>query len=216
MTYSSYQFFYPPRPEFAIHPKFLGKYDDGKWMAQPKLNGDSAIVFTNGKELIIKNRHKQDFKKNISSLEKVIKDFYSSLNFNGQWVVLFGEWMTKSKKDIYGNNFNDNFVLFDILVDKNVYLLGDTFEERITRLTNLIPEKFKFDSYITKTNTHGLYLVNIFYGKFNELYSEIVCIDMYEGLVLKKRNAPLEIGIKESNNISSQVKFRKETKNYHY
>ena len=39
---------------------------------------------------------------------------------------------------------------------------------------------------------------------------------MVEGLVLKRKNARLEIGNTELNNIKSQVKCRKPTKNYKF
>ena len=41
-------------------------------------------------------------------------------------------------------------------------------------------------------------------------------IDLIEGLVLKRKNARLELGTSELNNVKSQIKCRKETKNYKY
>ena len=39
---------------------------------------------------------------------------------------------------------------------------------------------------------------------------------MIEGLVMKRRNARLEVGSSEMNNVKSQIKCRKATKNYKY
>lgn len=39
---------------------------------------------------------------------------------------------------------------------------------------------------------------------------------MIEGLVMKRKTARLELGTTESNNIKSQLKCRKATKNYKY
>jgi len=39
---------------------------------------------------------------------------------------------------------------------------------------------------------------------------------MYEGLVLKRLDGKLENGITESNNIRTQIKCRKSTKNYNF
>jgi uncharacterized protein involved in outer membrane biogenesis len=39
---------------------------------------------------------------------------------------------------------------------------------------------------------------------------------MIEGVVLKRANARLELGATEQNNIKSQLKSRKPTKNYKY
>jgi hypothetical protein len=39
---------------------------------------------------------------------------------------------------------------------------------------------------------------------------------MYEGLVMKRKNAKLELGTNEMNNVKSQLKCRKATKNYAY
>jgi hypothetical protein len=48
------------------------------------------------------------------------------------------------------------------------------------------------------------------------LYNDLVEIDMIEGLVLKRKSARLEAGTSELNNVKSQIKCRKATKNYRY
>jgi hypothetical protein len=39
---------------------------------------------------------------------------------------------------------------------------------------------------------------------------------MIEGIVMKRINAKLELGVNESNNVKSQLKIRKSTKSYKY
>ena len=49
-----------------------------------------------------------------------------------------------------------------------------------------------------------------------DLFDKLTPIDMIEGLVMKRKNARLELGTSENNNTKSQLKCRKATKNYKY
>jgi hypothetical protein len=51
---------------------------------------------------------------------------------------------------------------------------------------------------------------------FEKLYQDIVKVDMYEGLVIKKIDSKLTFGFQELNNHDWQVKCRKETKVYKF
>ena len=51
---------------------------------------------------------------------------------------------------------------------------------------------------------------------FNNLYNDIVKVDLYEGLVLKKIETKLTYGFQEINNHDWQIKCRKETKVYKF
>jgi len=48
------------------------------------------------------------------------------------------------------------------------------------------------------------------------LYEDLYETDLYEGLVLKKKNAKLTYGFQEKNNADWQIKCRKETKLYNF
>jgi hypothetical protein len=48
------------------------------------------------------------------------------------------------------------------------------------------------------------------------LFDRLTTIDVCEGLVLKRKNARLEIGNTEKNNCKSQIKARKPTLNYKF
>ena len=54
------------------------------------------------------------------------------------------------------------------------------------------------------------------FTEFKNLFDRLTTIDIVEGLVMKRKNARLEIGTSENNNTKSQVKVRKPTKNYRY
>jgi ATP-dependent DNA ligase len=178
-------------------------------MAQPKLNGSNLLVFTNGYEIKLYNRHNSP----ITNVKLPQSDF-SSLHKGNGWIVLNGEFMNKSKNNSNKELFNQKFVIFDILVYEGKQTVGMNFEERFDLLNKLYPST-DYDGVINKVN-QNIFIVKSFYQNFNNIFNKIVLIDMYEGLVLKKIKAKLKNGITEKNNTDSQMKFRKPTKNYSY
>jgi hypothetical protein len=77
----------------------------------------------------------------------------------------------------------------------------------------------KFDSekeYLFSISTN-VYRVKSYFDGFNLLFHELTDSNqVVEGLVLKRRNARLELGNTELNNTKSQIKCRVSTKNYKY
>jgi ATP-dependent DNA ligase len=209
ISYKSYRYIYPPRPEINLPSSELLKYDNGIWMAQPKLNGSNLLLFTNGVEIHVYNRHNSP----ITNVKLKQSEFLSLHKGNG-WIVLNGEYMNKSKNNSKKELFNQKFVIFDILVYEGTQTVGMTFEERIKLLDRLYPST-DYDSVINKV-TENTYIVKSFYEDFSNIFNKITLTDMYEGLVLKKKNSKLKNGISEKNNTDSQMKFRKPTKNYSY
>ena len=60
MRYNRFKYIYPPRPDNKISPMSLEKFEkEGIFIAQPKLNGSAMEIYTNGKIVIIMNRHKR-------------------------------------------------------------------------------------------------------------------------------------------------------------
>ncbi len=59
-------------------------------------------------------------------------------------------------------------------------------------------------------------MVKAFETEFVDLFERVTAINMYEGLVLKRKDAKLELGVRPVNNHLSQVKFRRPAKDYHY
>jgi ATP-dependent DNA ligase len=128
---------------------------------------------------------------------------------------LNGEYLNKSKQDENRIVFNHKLVLFDILVYNSEYLVGSTFQERIDLLDRLYGQKDSEKSYLYSISD-SVYRVKSFESGFKSTFDEFTKIDMIEGLVLKRKNAKLELGTSENNNIKSQLKARKPTKLYKF
>jgi hypothetical protein len=209
MVYKNFKYIYPPRPKNAVSPEDLEFWDNGSLIGQPKLNGSNCLIFTNGDSHFIMNRHKQrlsGFK-----LSDQINDIYKG----DDWIILNGEYMNKSKSDENNEVFNHKFVIFDILAYNGEYLVGSTFSERIKLLDDLYGFNDSEKDYLYKISDN-FYRVKSYNNGFKKIFDDLTPIDMIEGLVMKRKNAKLEIGATELNNVKSQLKCRKATKNYKY
>jgi len=208
--YTKFKYLYPPRPENKISSDNLKDFDNNTYLAQPKLNGSCAMVFIKGDECQVWNRHKEQrlahFKLENSEL--------CSLNKSDKWVVLAGEYMNKSKKDVNGDTWNHKLVIFDIIVYEGKELVRTTFQERVDLLDKVFGTE-NFGKYLYKIS-ENIYRVKSLYENFLEAWNDIVKTDMLEGFVLKRKNAPLERGLRERNNVNSMIKARKECKNYDF
>ena len=209
--YLNYRYIFPPRPKNAIPDSELEFWDNGSLLAQPKLNGSNCLIFTNGVKSMVMNRHNQRLT-NFRISDEEVKNMYRG---NGGWIVLNGEYMNKSKSDETNQPFNHKFVIFDILAYDGDYLVGKTFEERIQLLDTLYDQIDSEKEYLYKISDN-VYRVKSYNGGFLDLYNDLIKIDMYEGLVMKRKNAKLELGANEMNNVKSQIKCRRKTKNYLY
>ncbi len=212
MNYNTYQYIYPPRPEQKLPARHLPMFDNGTYIAEPKLDGDCAVVFTNGLQTEIRKRGGEKFSKPIPELEATAE----SLHKGQGWMVVVGEFMAKGKKSAGNVNFNGNLVLFDILVYNGVHLSEYSFEERHDLLRDLFSTKMDHDDFIEKGNIAKTFVVKALKAGFKEAYDKLESVDMYEGLVLKKSDAKLELGVTEKNNVDTQIKFRKPKKNYQF
>lgn len=176
-------------------------------VAQPKLNGSNCTIYMNGQNFYIYNRHGQRMSNFYIDLKEI-----SNLYKGKGWMVLNGEYLNKSKKNELNETFNHKFCIFDILVFENNYLVGKTFQERIDLLDSFYGKPENYLSSISQ----NVFRIKSYYSDFENLYNSLVGIDMVEGLVLKRKSAKLEVGSTENNNIKSQIKVRKPTKNYKY
>jgi hypothetical protein len=208
--YLNYRYIFPPRPKNAIPDTELGFWDNGSLIAQPKLNGSNCVIFTNGEKTIVMNRHNQRLT-NFNLSDSEIKDIYRGEG----WMILNGEYMNKSKSDENNQVFNHKFVIFDILGFNGDYLVGKTFEERIQLLDSIYGQVNSEKEYLFKI-TENVYRVKSYKDNFKNIFDKLTPIDMIEGLVMKRKNARLELGTSENNNTKSQLKCRKATKNYKY
>jgi hypothetical protein len=208
--YLNYRYIFPPRPKNAIPDTELNFWDNGSLIAQPKLNGSNCVIFTNGIKTVVMNRHNQRLT-NFNISDNEIKDIYRGEG----WMILNGEYMNKSKSDENNQVFNHKLVIFDILGFNGEYLVGKTFEERILLLDEIYDQVDSDKEYLFKV-TENVYRVKSYTINFKNIFDKLTPIDMIEGLVMKRKNARLELGTSENNNTKSQLKCRKATKNYKY
>jgi len=215
--YNNFRYIYPPRPETAMDPAQLDGTGPG-WIAQPKYNGSCAVVFINGrKDYRIYNRHGETL-----TLQKPIS--YTALNDCDKYMVLCGEYLNKNKIGEGNSLFNHKFIIWDILVWKGQYLIGQTFEQRLILLHALFGTSRAFVTgkgitmfeHLHTTGVDDVLMAPSYENYFKALYDEIIHTDLYEGLVLKKAAAKLELGFREKNNFSWQVKARKPTNIYKF
>lgn len=212
MKYDKYRYIYPPRPKNAISNSELSFWDNGSLIAQPKLNGSNCVIFLNGSHSMIMNRHNQRLT-NFQISQDELNSLYKCND--GEWLVLNAEYLNKSKQDETGVIFNHKLIIFDILTFKSDYLVGKTFQERIELLDEIYGQNDSEKSYLYSISPN-VYRVKSYTNGFKDLYDVLTKIDMVEGLVLKRKNAKLEIGNTENNNTKSQLKARKSTLNYKY
>jgi ATP-dependent DNA ligase len=209
--YVTYRYIYPPRPKNAISPDELNFWDNESLISQPKLNGSNCLIFTNGDKFVVMNRHNQRLT-NFRLTDSEVKELYRG---NGGWLILNGEYLNKNKMDETGQPFNHKFVIFDILAFDGDYLVGKTFSERIELLDSLYDKVDSEKEYLYSISTN-VYRVKSYINDFKNIFDRLTPIDMIEGLVMKRKTARLEIGTSELNNVKSQLKCRKPTKNYKY
>jgi len=189
MKYLNYRYVYPPRPKNAISPDDLNFWDNESLIAQPKLNGSNCVIFTNGVKSVVMNRHGQRLT-NFRLSDEELRDIYRG---TGGWTVLNGEYLNKNKSDETGQSFNHKFIIFDILAYDGEYLVGKTFEERIQLLDTLYGQLDSEKEYLYNITTN-VYRVKSYLKGFKELFDRLTPIDVVEGLVMKRKNARLELG----------------------
>jgi len=224
IPYNQYRYLYPPRPEKALPSNVIPSYEArNEYGAQPKLNGDCLLIFMNGIETILMDRHNTVYSKSKIDLE--IASLYRETLSDGvtnKWMVLVGEYMSKSQRDASGSIWNHKFVIHDIIAYDGVQLVGDTFEERVELLDRLYgkddkeitPTGIKKLDFLYNTTSSVCFRVKTYYHNLDKLWEDLVSIGMYEGLVFKKLKSRLENGNKVANNSANMFKFRKATKNY--
>ena len=220
MKYNSFKYLFPPRPEHKMAAAELPRYDlTTEYVAMPKYNGSACMVFTNGTELHIYNRHKQHFANMPRNID------FLSLAKSSKWFVYAGEFLNKGQKGETGTKEKDKFVIWDLLVGDGVYLVGKTLEERLELLEQIYPCQraivgpdgaIEIYNHLCCTEFQGVYKAPVYTNGFIDLYKELIETELYEGIVLKKLKSRLDFGFQEKNNHDWQIKCRKENKLYNF
>jgi len=200
ISYTSYRYLYPPRAENAIPPSALAEHEKD-CLAMPKLNGGCTEIYTDGKQVIVTNRHKKE-KSNlqISRLEAL------SLHRGKGWMIITGENMEKSKLGSDGKPFG-GFVIWGIIALDGYQLVGKTVEERISLLDQLYGKADSREKWLYGAS-ENVYRAKSYEKNFLKIYKEVTVVQMYEGLVLYTKGIGLENGIKAMNNVGSILKCR--------
>jgi hypothetical protein len=118
IPYTKYSYLFPPRPTQTTKYTELYKYDNGDYIAQPKYNGTCCVVFISEDELIVMNRHKSEITSNYSQVD------LKGMHRGKGWMVICGEFLNKNQNGEDGKPFNLKFIIWDILVYQNEYLIG--------------------------------------------------------------------------------------------
>jgi len=190
---------YPPRPKNQIKADSMKLFDNGAYIAQPKLNGSNCVIVIESESVSFFNRHKEKF-----AYPPQID--FSPLSLTGR-TILNGEFLNKNQEPL-----NNAIVIFDILEWNGKSLIGCTTEERLKRLDMYFGPQQKGE-YITPL-LPAIYRINNFYSDFRTKYDELISIPLIEGFVFKRKTGVLEPGHTENNNSGWQFKCRKPTKNY--
>ncbi len=210
MNYNNYKYIFPPRPQNAMPPKDISRFDNGSLIAQPKMNGSNCLIFTNGEYVNVMNRHGQNLTNFILNKDEVLN------LYNGDgWMVINGEYLNKSKRDENGSIFNHKLIIFDILVHNSKHLVGKTFAERVDLMSEIYGNEECEKEYLYGYSDN-VYCVKSYYNGFEQKFNELIKIDVIEGLVCKRKSARLELGTTLTNNTKSQIKFRKKCKSYKF
>jgi hypothetical protein len=168
--------------------------------------------------LYVYNRHKQPLSWYSTDID------FRGLAHSEQWYVYTGEYLNKGKLGENGTKEKDKFIIWDILVWADQYLIGDDLMTRLNLLEETYPSErgrvtrdgLEYYEHLCLTNLNNIYKAPTYMNGFSKLYQDIVKVDMYEGLVIKKIDSKLTFGFQELNNHDWQVKCRKETKVYKF
>jgi hypothetical protein len=208
--YPEFKYQFPPRPENKIRPTTVAQYENGQYIAQPKLNGSCGEIYLREKEIKLFDRHAKEGIHLFCLADREVRQLYTGKG----WMMVSGEYMNKNQKDENHKPWNHKFVIWDLIIYNGQHLVKETFENRIQLMDDIFG-MVDYNSYLYKI-TENIYRVKTFTKNFHKLYEAWSPIDMVEGLVLKRKNAKLERGSHQKNNVLSQVKVRKPTKNYEF
>ena len=213
MKYEKFRYIYPPRPKNATSPEDIDFFDSTKdFLCQPKIDGSHLVLFLNNENCYIYNRHNQKLT-NFQIEEKEIRLLHKD---SDGWIVCCGEYCNKNKNDESGTPFNHKLILFDILVYNSEYLIGKTFQERINLLDELFGQNNCEKDYLYNI-TDNIYRVKTYNTGFKSLYDNWTSkIPLVEGIVMKRSDAKLEMGLSENNNSQGMIKARRKTRNFKF
>jgi hypothetical protein len=212
MKFSNYSYLWPPRPDDAISPQMLPMIERRGYHAQCKKNGTcSVIAVSPDKDIVAKNRHKEDHKLWRPDTNKLTA--FTDLPGKG-WYVFVAELMHSKVKIEDGGVRNTNYI-HDILVCDGDYLVGTKQVDRHRILCDLFGVGELEQTYSHWVYDQHTWIARQFSSDFKGLYDSLTSVQD-EGLVLKDPNTPLQLCTKQKSNNGGLLKSRKVHKNYSF
>jgi len=128
------------------------------------------------------------------------------MNLPNKWYVFAGELLHMKTPHI-----KDTLYIFDILVHENTYMIGQTFKDRWSKMSDTFQTTGEKDHSLIVSDK--VWIAKIYDLGFENLYNQLTDVSD-EGIVLKNPKALLEPCMRQQANNHWQVKCRKGHKNY--
>jgi len=200
------QIIHGPRPKGKILPSQLPEFENGDWLVQRKFNGHKNTFFYDGKTLQFFNKGKSFlryktpplFLKQISALKLEVGAY----------------WFDSELLDV---RVPDTIVLYDVLQVSGKTLIGMSQENRLSLLSDICGSpKTHCKLGVALQVTENIWLAECWGKDFKFHYEEYLHLDLIEGLVLREKLAPLDNFGLVAYETESQIRCRKESKNYRF
>lgn len=185
------KFYWPPRPEKAIHSDMIEFYESRGWIAQKKMNGSCTVISidANG-NVAYWNRHNELHR--AWTAPSHVTEYFSRFRDT----VFVGELLHNKSKAV-----KNHLYLFDMIRADGDFLYGECYRDRMARLDKLI------------VPSNSVSVAHCYESGFVDLFNDLDG-DIEEGLVFKNPDAALKPCFKNGLNTGWQTKVRKTTKNY--
>jgi hypothetical protein len=167
-------FISPPRPKDKIFPGQLPLMEQsGRFLVQPKFDGDRRCIAVKGEEIVGYNRHGKTIRINHELAQEI-----KSLSLPSGLTYLDGEFLSQ----------NGVFALFDVLYH-NKPLVGVGQIRRLDILKEVCHNpQVVANSGLWYVISPHIWMAAEFYENFSALYLSTVALnDIIEGLLLRKK-----------------------------
>ncbi len=207
-TYDRFQYLFPSRPKTAITSwdsesiKLWRTYSDA--IAQIKLNGTRMMIYVTPEGGLDFWKRDKERPRNWNPSDKLLDEIKKLTLPKGYWHVLDGESL-----HLKNANYKDTFYLFDIMVYKSEYLIGESYAKRYDLLRKIAKDCSYFD--FAEESKDKIYLAqNYSVTEWDSIWQTVLQSEICEGLVFKRTGAisRLETGWADNNNTSWQQKLR--------
>lgn len=192
------QYIYPPRPSrgglYKEAAYFLSLEDKKEWVAQAKLNGQNTLAYCTKEKIVLWNRHANKSRVRLTPEQEV---FFKDLQKKHGDLVINFEILDRKK------NYRGYIYIYDILVLEGKWLLDSTYEQRHSKLLDILGNLKKSPfPFCSQTSVTSIWVTKNFKKNWAKIIEKHADLDIFEGLMLKNIAAPLKPGLSEENNMS--------------